>query len=640
MPKEKSPPARGWSPRRENDNAASEKRGRSLLLAIGIDRYQYIGGLHNAVRDVEYLAEVLSRRYQFDKRWATKLINEEATLANISQKFHRLVEEARPEDEVLVYFSGHGAFNQSIDRGFWIPFDGKPDETHTLFSNSTLVDFVASIPARHVVLIVDSCFSGAFFGGVRRLDVPERLSSIPSRWVMTSGRNEVVSDGPPGQNSPFAESLIYHLNANDEAGFRITALFPRIIEQVGANAEQLPRCEPIRNVGHKGGEFVFRLNGAQPGHLELPANYQGAPAAAAGQGIRKNPKTAIRVIAGLIALIALSIAISLTVKRPPEYKWRKDYYDSIQPISRGFIVSKNGLSGYAGKDTMDWIPLLYQEAHPFTGDLARVKRDGKYGWINSSGTEIIPCKYDSARDFKDESALVAFGGRTFSIDTDGKEIAESPAVQPEEDNPASRRESPGDTPPPTPAAPRLRASPETAALENLESGPPKEFTIKIRNTGGKTAEGLRTGSTNGIEVLTGSPFSLGAGESIVLRCRLRTENLPLGNYSGIVMVNGGNLPSAIEVPVTGRIVEAGAPPSAPPAPAVLSAQCYLGPPGCQVSFYDRIQKKTIAFTTDANGNGSYTIAEGLLGGSVEVRYCGNNTLTVWVKEGGCITLPQ
>lgn len=643
MPQENRPPARGLSTRRENAPTASGRKGRSMLLAIGIDRYQHISGLHNAVRDVDYFIEVLTSRYQFDKKCAFKLVNEQATLGNISQKFHYLVGEAKPEDEVLIYFSGHGYFDRSIDRGYWIPYDGKPDETHTLFSNSTLVDFVASIQSMHVVLIVDSCFSGAFFGGVRKFDLSERLSSIPSRWVLTSGRNEVVSDGTPGQNSPFAESLIYHLNANEENSFRITELFPRIIEQVGANTEQLPQCEPIRNVGHKGGEFIFRLRGAQTEHLALPLNYQGAvsippPAPPA----RFNWKIAVSILAVLITVFVIWRIITLMPHQPAEAQsWRKDYYETIQRIEQGFIVSKNGLFGYAKKDTTDWILPVFQEAYAFTEGLARVKRDGRYGWVDTTGEEAIPFRYSKANDFQDGSAQVSLDGSSFYIGPDGKKILEPVKPLDNIETDTGNRSQNSNDQSASPAPPRLLAGQEVIDLGIMELGALKKFSLSFRNAGGTTAVGLRTGSNNGIEVLSEGSFSLKAGESKTLSCRLTTSNLPLGNYSGIIRVSGNNLSRAIEVGVTGRVVAPSPPPVTAPTESILSAQCYLGPPGCDVSFYDRLQKKNVAFHTDTNGYAQYTISEGLVGETVEVRYCGSpSALTVRVKEGGCISLPQ
>ena len=638
MPHENRPSVKGLSARRDSDAAASGKEGKSMLLAIGIDRYQYISGLHNAVRDVAFITEILSGRYQFDKKWATSLVNEEATLGNISRQFLRLVEESRPEDEVLIYFSGHGSYNKALDRGYWIPFDGKPEESHTLFSNSTLVDFVASIAARHVVLIVDSCFSGAFFGGVRKFDVSQRLSSIPSRWVLTSGRNEVVSDGAPGRNSPFAQSLIFHLNANDESAFRITELFPRIIEQVGTNAEQLPQCEPIRNVGHKGGEFVFRLKG-EATHIRLPENYQGGPTPGPRPPVGFNWKMALSITALVATILIVWKIVEIQQRRHgPVQSWRKELYERIQPIKGGFIVSRNDSFGYADKDTMEWIPMRYEEAYPFSEGLARVKRNGSYGWADTSGVEVISCIYDEAGDFQEGKARVSLNGRQFLIDKTGQEVYGETETQRGSDSHIQETENEGSQHV-SPAPPLLQAGAIEGIPGEVAAGTTCHFSLKVVNTGGTIARGLRVITGDGIEYQGNDGFNLGPGESRTLYFTLNTAGKPAGAFASSIGIRADNVSQSIRKQARTRVTAAGPAQVEPVPPPVLQVRCNLGIAGCQVSFYDRAQKKTIAFTTDSSGNATYAIAESLAGGTVDVHYCGNS-LTVRVQEGGCIILPQ
>lgn len=643
MPQENSPQGRGLSPRRNGPGPLSGKKGKSILLAIGIDHYQNIGNLHNAVRDVDYLIEVLTRRYQFEKKSVTRIINEEATLGNISREFYRLVKEARPEDEVLVYFSGHGAYDQDIKRGYWIPYDGKLGETHTLFSNGTLVDFVSSIGSRHVMLIVDSCFSGAFFGGVRKFTLPERLASIPSRWVLTSGRNEVVSDGAPGENSPFAESLIYHLNANKNGNFRITELFPRIIEQVGTNTGQLPQCEPIRNVGHKGGEFIFRLKGGDSEPLALPESYQSKPATPHPRPVispGRRLKITVAIAAALITFLAVWRIVYLqkshSAEAPPAY--RKALYEEIFPMpERGFIVSRNDSFGYADADTLDWIPLQFQETHPFTGTLARVKKGGKYGWIDTAGRTAIDFLYERAGDFQGDSARVALDGRSFLINRKGQEIAKN--QEPPEPEASDRAQvNRPEKEEPAAAPPRLSADKVEVGLGSREKGASPGFNLTLSNTGGRTATNLIVTTSTGVENQSVSRFNLGAGQSKTLHFRLNTGNLPSGNFNGFIRVDGGNTSENVYVPVSAIIEQ---PPPQPETAPKMEARCNLGLPNCQVSFYDKLQMKTVEFTTDSQGYARYSIAQGLLNEPVEVNYCnGSGPLRVRVKDNGCIVLPQ
>ena len=234
--------------------------GAFYILAIGIDKYQHVNRLHNAVNDVEKLVDLLVSKYRFEASRIIKLLDGKASRSNIHREFRRLRDIITPADTLLIFYSGHGTLDDKD--GYWIPVDGIPDDTASFVSNIEIINFLRRIDSRHTLLISDSCFSGTLF-----LDdetkgsetVHQRLESIPSRWAMTSGRAEPVLDGVPGKHSPFADSLLLHLQRNTEEALPVSQLFFYLREDVGANYTQLPRCEPLRNVGHRGGEFMFRL---------------------------------------------------------------------------------------------------------------------------------------------------------------------------------------------------------------------------------------------------------------------------------------------------------------------------------------------------------------------------------------------
>jgi len=214
--------------------------GKGYILAIGIDNYQHCPKLQNAVRDVQNITRVLTHRYQFDSTNLTLLTNEQATHSTILEKLRRLQECVTSSDTVIIYFFGHGTYEDAINEGYWIPVEGDVARPHTLISNSTIVKRVQAIQSRHTLLIVDSCFAGSFFFTTRIAGIRERLAEVPSRWAFTSGRNKVVAD-----DSPFAQGLTGYLNYNTQPQLWLTELSPKIIEQVGANSEQIPQCEPL-----------------------------------------------------------------------------------------------------------------------------------------------------------------------------------------------------------------------------------------------------------------------------------------------------------------------------------------------------------------------------------------------------------
>lgn len=50
------------------EESARQGRGKNYLLAIGIDQYQHVGKLSNAVRDARMVSELLEERYGFEDR--------------------------------------------------------------------------------------------------------------------------------------------------------------------------------------------------------------------------------------------------------------------------------------------------------------------------------------------------------------------------------------------------------------------------------------------------------------------------------------------------------------------------------------------------------------------------------------------
>ncbi|MBK6623330.1 MAG: caspase family protein [Saprospirales bacterium] len=233
-------------------------RGKNYLLAIGIDKYLHFPQLNNAVRDAETFAALLQERYQFDVRNTEVLFNEQATERQLIFKLRDMARLVTPEDNLIIYFSGHGAFDDVLNEGYWIPVDAERDAIEDFVPNSKIHTVLNAIHSRHTFLIIDSCFSGSLFMQYRSAGGEDRLEALPSRWGLSSGRNEVVPDGPSGEHSPFAESLLKQLTLNDgELG--VGELCQRVVESVAARSQQIPRGEPLRVDGHEGGQFFFRL---------------------------------------------------------------------------------------------------------------------------------------------------------------------------------------------------------------------------------------------------------------------------------------------------------------------------------------------------------------------------------------------
>ena len=239
------------------------------LLVIGIDDYadSRIVDLKNAVRDAKDFKNLLLKKYQFEKENVTTLFNKAATRSNILSTFNQLLNKLLEQDNLIFYYSGHGELVQQgrRKRGYWVPTDAKIKDYSSYLSNNEITTLFADSYAHHIVGIVDSCFSGSLFLINRGNAVEERLESLPSRWLLTAGRLELVSDGSLGKNSPFATALLTHLKTNADNSLWIADLINRVLKSVQFNSEkQTPRGEPLQNTGHHGGQFVFYKKGYVP----------------------------------------------------------------------------------------------------------------------------------------------------------------------------------------------------------------------------------------------------------------------------------------------------------------------------------------------------------------------------------------
>ena len=251
---------------KEKPSAANPEKKtiyKNHLLVIGANDYSNnIPVLENAYPDAKEFYKVLTEKYQFEESSSIFLENKNATRKNIIDSFQKLTETLTPNDNLIFYFAGHGELDKVTNIGYWIPVDAVKGDTSTYISNDTIKSYLSGMKVQHSVGIIDACFSGSM---VLRsnLDVVERYYNIPSRWVMTSGVEEVVPDGQPGRNSPFAKSLLAHLQNNTEDVLGLTKLWLKFREGVVANSVQTPLCQPVQSTGHLGGEFFFLLKNAK-----------------------------------------------------------------------------------------------------------------------------------------------------------------------------------------------------------------------------------------------------------------------------------------------------------------------------------------------------------------------------------------
>jgi sulfatase modifying factor 1 len=237
----------------------SEKKkiptGKNYLLVIGINQYQHFTPLNNAVRDAETIRDILLEYYQFAEEDTTSLLDQEATRENILESLYELEDQITSNDNLLLYFAGHGMMNRQETQGFWIPVEAEQKRSQYI-ANTRIRDILKDIRSRHTYLMVDSCFSGSMI--LRGENKTEDLVfSLPSRRVLTSGRKQVVADGPKGGHSPFAQCIIEYLKRKPKQGITALDLEYHVQSNTPRTAEQNPEASFIYGLGDQSGQFYF-----------------------------------------------------------------------------------------------------------------------------------------------------------------------------------------------------------------------------------------------------------------------------------------------------------------------------------------------------------------------------------------------
>ena len=238
--------------------------GKYYALVIGIDKYKAPWPtLSNAVHDATGMAEELSKDYKFDK--VTTLLDDNATRANIIRQMEWLTDNVKKNDNVLIFYSGHGDYKKTLNKGFWVPVDAQSESVVDFISNSDIQTFLGGIPAKHTLLIADACFSGDIFRGMEETVAKDDMQRYyhevehrASRQAMSSGGLEPVMDGGRDGHSVFTYYLLKTLQENNAPNFDAGQLYDEIKIPVANNSDQTPIFNAVKNTGDEGGQFVFR----------------------------------------------------------------------------------------------------------------------------------------------------------------------------------------------------------------------------------------------------------------------------------------------------------------------------------------------------------------------------------------------
>lgn len=239
------------------DSDSTGPTGINHLLVIAIDEYEHCPVLSNCLPDAQGFIEVLKDRYSFSDENILTLFNDQATRANIHASLKELKKRVKPEDSVLIYFSGHGETEDNV--GYWIPVEAHPEREWEFVSTNDIKSRLNVINSFHTFVIVDACFSGSLFASYRSVKAGNETKRSRLGLAASHSRERAL-DGTAGENSPFSKNLLKKLRENTGT-LSAHKLAAELIEEVhgATQGRQTPVFKVLDVKGDDSGQFVFRL---------------------------------------------------------------------------------------------------------------------------------------------------------------------------------------------------------------------------------------------------------------------------------------------------------------------------------------------------------------------------------------------
>ncbi len=241
--------------------------GNYRALLIGNSNYRHLPQLLTPANDIAALQQILSQQYGFQVDTL-----EDASRYEILSALNELRATLTSEDNLLIYYAGHGELDRANMRGHWLPVDAETTSTANWLSNVAITDILNVIQAKQIMLVVDSCYSGTLTrSSLTQIDTAmteaERatwlnlMAKKKARVVLTSGGLAPVLDSGGGAHSVFAKAFLEALRTNGEL-LTGRSLYQAVAARVAHAAqafefEQIPAYAPIARSGHEAGDFML-----------------------------------------------------------------------------------------------------------------------------------------------------------------------------------------------------------------------------------------------------------------------------------------------------------------------------------------------------------------------------------------------
>jgi len=314
----------------------------SHALLIGINRYPNLPAqrqLSFARNDVTAMRDVLALQYGFPDSNIKVLVDGDATKDRIVRALAEMADKRRvhPEDRLLIYFSGHG---QTVkmpaggQMGFLIPSDANVDLEDldnagpyigSCLGMDTLRTYLETTPAKHSLVIADTCYSGLLTQVKGAGLSGESVAAFAAKRAC-----QILTAGSAGQQSQEFTSLghgAFTYKLLEE--LRSRAILPGIVFHAGALASELQNSVSNLTKGKQTpqfgslsateGQFLFitaKISASTPAAQTSPLKSQGPsqaqqkPSISPGSQRPESPDSQALVRAGIPAQLIKDLKLT------------------------------------------------------------------------------------------------------------------------------------------------------------------------------------------------------------------------------------------------------------------------------------------------------------------------------------------
>ncbi|MEW6614512.1 MAG: caspase family protein [Thermodesulfobacteriota bacterium] len=244
----------------------SSPRPDDLAVIIGIENYKSLPMSDHSKSDAAVIKDYL-KAFGFQERNIEFAVDADATKSAIEKAIEAwLPNRVKKDSKVFVYYSGHGAPEPNTSDAYIVPHDGDPNYLEvTGYPLKRLYDRLGKLQVAEVIVLLDSCFSGAggrsvLAQGARPLVMITDIKTIPSNMAILSATqgSQISTSSPEKGHGIFT---YYFLKAIKDGKKNIAEIYEYIKplvedEAKQINVQQSPGISP--DIEKLKGRFILR----------------------------------------------------------------------------------------------------------------------------------------------------------------------------------------------------------------------------------------------------------------------------------------------------------------------------------------------------------------------------------------------